>query len=94
MCQAMGRNVVSVILGGAGTSTAAPKGEAQIIEGEVTTAAVDDVAEALLAAKHVIICPGYGLAVAQAQVSRVSLSWALFRKSTSNLFVTRSVRHR
>lgn len=67
MCQAMGRNIVSVILGGAGTSTAAPTGEAQIIEGEITTASVDDVAGALLAAKHIIICPGYGLAVAQAQ---------------------------
>lgn len=67
MCEAMGRNIVSVVLGGAGTSTAAPTGEATIIEGEVTTADVDHVAEALLSAKKIIICPGYGLAVAQAQ---------------------------
>jgi len=64
--QAMGRDVVSVILGGAGT-TAAPKGEAVEMEGEITTATVDQVAEALLEAKNIIITPGYGLAVAQGQ---------------------------
>lgn len=66
MCEAMGRNVVSVILGGAGTAVA-PKGEAMEIEGEITTASVDAVTEALMEAKNIIITPGYGLAVAQAQ---------------------------
>ena len=66
VCEAMGRDVVSVILGGAGTKTA-PSGEAAEIEGEVTTASVDQVAEALLEAKNIIITPGYGLAVAQGQ---------------------------
>ncbi len=66
MCEAMGRNVVSVILGGAGTVTA-PKGVAMEIEGEITTASVDAVVEALMEAKNIIITPGYGLAVAQAQ---------------------------
>lgn len=67
MCEAMGRNIVSVVLGGAGTSTAAPSGETMVIEGEITTAGIDTVSEALLMAKKIIICPGYGLAVAQAQ---------------------------
>lgn len=62
----MGRDVVSVILGGAGTAPA-PKGEAVEMEGEVTTASVDQVADALLEAKNIIITPGYGLAVAQGQ---------------------------
>jgi H+-translocating NAD(P) transhydrogenase len=66
MCEAMGRNIVSVILGGAGTKTA-PKGEAMEIEGEITTISVDGVTEALMDAKNIIITPGYGLAVAQAQ---------------------------
>ena len=58
---------MSVILGGAGTETPAPSGESAIIEGEVTTTGIDSVAEALLEAKSIVITPGYGLAVAQAQ---------------------------
>lgn len=68
MCEAMGRNVVSVILGGAGTSSApVATGEAAVIEGEITTTIVDNVVDALTEAKNIIIVPGYGLAVAQAQ---------------------------
>jgi NAD(P) transhydrogenase len=67
MCEAMGRNVVSVILGGAGTKIKVPTGEAMEMEGEITTTTVDMVAEALLDAKNIVITPGYGLAVAQAQ---------------------------
>jgi NAD(P) transhydrogenase len=68
MCEAMGRNVVSVILGGAGTSTeSAGPTDNSIYEGEVTTASVDMLADALMEAKNIIITPGYGLAVAQAQ---------------------------
>jgi NAD(P) transhydrogenase len=66
MCEAMGRNVVSVILGGAGTDNR-PSGEVMEFDGEITTAAVDHVADALLEAKSIIITPGYGLAVAQGQ---------------------------
>lgn len=68
MCEAMGRNVVSVVLGGAGTKPiAASDSSSQVIEGEITTATVDTVAEALLEAKSIVITPGYGLAVAQGQ---------------------------
>mmetsp|Transcript_14302 Transcript_14302/g.34554 ORF Transcript_14302/g.34554 Transcript_14302/m.34554 type:complete len:865 (-) Transcript_14302:961-3555(-) len=65
MCEAMGSDVVSVILGGAGTETASF--EDVEFEGEVTTTTSDTVADALLEAKNVIITPGYGLCVAQAQ---------------------------
>lgn len=65
MCEAMGRNLLSVVLGGAGTKTvSAPSAE---IEGEVTIATVDAVVEALKEARNIVISPGYGLAVAQAQ---------------------------
>jgi NAD(P) transhydrogenase len=67
MCEAMGRDVVSVILGGAGSKSPAAGGEMAVMEGEVTTANIDAVAEALLEANTVMIVPGYGLAVAQAQ---------------------------
>jgi len=70
MCEAMGRDVVSVILGGAGTpqTKVASKGDtAGVIEGEITTTNVDIVAEALKEADSIMITPGYGLAVAQGQ---------------------------
>jgi NAD(P) transhydrogenase len=77
MCEAMGRNIVSVILGGAGTSTAAPSGEVMEMEGEITTTTVDNVADALMDAKNVIITPGYGLAVAQAQFAIADIAKTL-----------------
>jgi len=76
MCEAMGRNVVSVILGGAGTKIA-PVGETVEIEGEVTTSNIESVTEALMEAKNIIITPGYGLAVAQAQFSIADIAKAL-----------------
>ena len=65
MCRAMNRKFISVILGGFGTSggTVVEKGE----ELEVTSASAAEVAEMLKNAKNVIIVPGYGMAVAQAQ---------------------------
>ena len=68
MCEAMGRDVVSVILGGAGTQVPVA-GEQVEIEGEILVSTVDNVVESLAEAKDIIIVPGYGLAVAQAQFS-------------------------
>ncbi|HJT61414.1 MAG TPA: Re/Si-specific NAD(P)(+) transhydrogenase subunit beta [Burkholderiales bacterium] len=67
MCRAMNRNFVSVIAGGFGTGgeTPAPSGAAPA--GEVTPISAVETAELLRAAKNVIIVPGYGMAVAQAQ---------------------------
>jgi len=67
MCEAMGRNILSVILGGAGTKIAPSDGKVVVIEGEITAANVDDVKEKLMEAQNIIITPGYGLAVAQGQ---------------------------
>jgi len=67
MCRAMNRSFISVILGGFGTAEgAAPAAGAQP-QGEVTSTNVDETAEMLTEAKSVIIVPGYGVAVAQAQ---------------------------
>ena len=63
MCKAMNRNFVSVILGGFGGQT----GPAAEIEGEQIPIDADGVAAALNDADSVIIVPGYGMAVAQAQ---------------------------
>ncbi len=63
MCKAMNRSFISVILGGFGGA----KGEQQAIEGEQIAIDSDGVANALNEADSIIIIPGYGMAVAQAQ---------------------------
>ncbi len=63
MCKAMNRSFVSVILGGFG----GPQGEQMAVEGEQIAIDADGVATALNEADSVIIIPGYGMAVAQAQ---------------------------
>ncbi|MBO9195902.1 NAD(P)(+) transhydrogenase (Re/Si-specific) subunit beta [Rhizobium sp. 16-449-1b] len=63
MCKAMNRSFVSVILGGFGATT----GPAMEIEGEQIAIDAEGVATALNDADSVIIVPGYGMAVAQAQ---------------------------
>ncbi|MCE3277919.1 MAG: pntB [Bacteroidetes bacterium] len=65
MCKAMNRSFFSVILGGFGNAPA--KGEAKVIEGEVTSLNHEEVAVLLKEAKSVVIVPGYGMAVAKAQ---------------------------
>jgi len=64
MCRAMNRSFISVILGGFGQGTA---GAVEEVTGEVKEAKPDRVAEMLTEASSVIIVPGYGMAVAQAQ---------------------------
>jgi NAD(P) transhydrogenase subunit beta len=66
MCRAMNRNFVSVIAGGFGTAGGAPAAAAQPA-GEAVPVSAAETAELLRGAKNVIIVPGYGMAVAQAQ---------------------------
>mgnify|MGYP003626571825 FL=1 len=63
MCKAMNRSFISVILGGFG----GPAGEQMAVEGEQVAIEAEGVAAALNEADSVIIIPGYGMAVAQAQ---------------------------
>jgi NAD(P) transhydrogenase subunit beta len=68
MCQAMNRNFISVIAGGfGGGAPAAAGGEATAPAGEVAPVNAIETAELLRDAKSIIIVPGYGMAVAQAQ---------------------------
>jgi len=70
MCNAMNRNFISVIAGGFGSGApAAPKADGAAAEpqGEVVPLSAGETAELLREAKSVIIVPGYGMAVAQAQ---------------------------
>ena len=63
MCRAMNRNFLSVILGGWGTAVSS----AQEVEGEMVATDVATVAADMQDAQDIIIVPGYGMAVAQAQ---------------------------
>jgi H+-translocating NAD(P) transhydrogenase subunit beta len=65
MCRAMNRKFVSVIFGGFGTVSTT----AAAIEGEVVPVSVDEVGALLRDASEVVIVPGYGMAVAQAQTT-------------------------
>ncbi|HZQ71561.1 MAG TPA: Re/Si-specific NAD(P)(+) transhydrogenase subunit beta [Burkholderiales bacterium] len=67
MCRAMNRNFVSVIAGGFGTGGGTPASGAAAPAGEVTPISAAETAELLRNAKNVIVVPGYGMAVAQAQ---------------------------
>ncbi len=64
MCRAMNRNFVSVIMGGFGTASGAA---AAVPQGEVIATTSEEVASMLSDSKEVVIVPGYGMAVSQAQ---------------------------
>ena len=77
MCKAMNRKFLSVILGGWGDVT----GPTMNIEGEMKPIDIDSVAAALNDANKIIIVPGYGMAVAQAQSTVSELTSRLRAKN-------------
>jgi H+-translocating NAD(P) transhydrogenase subunit beta len=83
MCRAMNRSFVSVIFGGYGIE-APSEGEEETGEHTETDAA--SVAELLSAAKSVVITPGYGMAVAQAQYPVAELAKKLREKGVEVRF--------
>ncbi|NQY82137.1 MAG: NAD(P)(+) transhydrogenase (Re/Si-specific) subunit beta [Alphaproteobacteria bacterium] len=87
MCKAMNRHFLSVILGGFGSS----QGSAQEIEGEQVAIDADEVAASLDEADSVIIVPGYGMAVAQAQSSISELTRRLRAKGKKVRFAIHPV---
>ena len=82
MCKAMNRKFLAVILGGFGGA----KGEAMEIEGEQIAIDADGVAAALNEAEQVVIVPGYGMAVAQAQQAVSELTRKLRAKGKTVRF--------
>ncbi|MDJ0821247.1 MAG: NAD(P)(+) transhydrogenase (Re/Si-specific) subunit beta [Paracoccaceae bacterium] len=87
MCKAMNRSFVSVILGGFG----GPAGEQMAVEGEQVAIDADGVAQALDEADEIIIIPGYGMAVAQAQQSVSELTKRLRAKGKNVRFAIHPV---
>jgi NAD(P) transhydrogenase subunit beta len=86
MCKAMNRSIVSVIFGGFGGATPKSSGPQKAIEGEIQEESAEDVVAELLAAKDVIIVPGYGMAVARAQHSVYELTKLLKAKGVNVRF--------
>jgi len=87
MCRAMNRNFLSVIAGGFGTGEgAAPAAGGAQPAGEVTAISAAETAELLRDAKSVIIVPGYGMAVAQAQHTVYEITKLLRERSVSVRF--------
>ena len=87
MCKAMNRSFISVILGGFGNTT----GPAMAVEGEQIAIDSDGVAAALEDADSVIIIPGYGMAVAQAQQNVAELTRRLRAKGKEVRFAIHPV---
>jgi NAD(P) transhydrogenase subunit beta len=73
MCHAMNRSFVSVIMGGFGSTSGSPQG-ASAPAGEVQAVEVAEATQLLRDSKEVIIVPGYGMAVAQAQYPLFEIS--------------------
>ncbi|MCK0138968.1 NAD(P)(+) transhydrogenase (Re/Si-specific) subunit beta [Aliiroseovarius sp. F47248L] len=87
MCKAMNRSFISVILGGFGGTS----GPAMEIEGEQIAIDADGVAAALEDADSVVIIPGYGMAVAQAQQNVAELTRRLRAKGKNVRFAIHPV---
>ena len=77
MCAAMNRSFISVILGGFGGENSGPAAE---VEGTVTEFSVQDTVDLLEESQSIVIVPGYGMAVAQAQHSLAEVVKILLAK--------------
>ncbi|MGH8650232.1 MAG: NAD(P)(+) transhydrogenase (Re/Si-specific) subunit beta, partial [Burkholderiales bacterium] len=86
MCRAMNRNFLAVIAGGFGTESGAPAGAGAQPAGEVFPISAVETAELLRNSKNVIIVPGYGMAVAQAQHAVYEITKFLREKGVSVRF--------
>ena len=90
MAKAMNRSVPAIVAGGFGGEVAAPTAEGET-GGTVRSTTADDVAIQLSYARQVVIAPGYGMAVAQAQYAVRDLEKALEGKGVRVLFAIHPV---
>ncbi len=86
MCVAMNRSAIDVIFSDAPSSSAASIDADEIYAGRVTSSSADEVAMILDTASRVVIVPGYGLAVAQAQHVVRELTNVLEKRGTEVVF--------
>jgi NAD(P) transhydrogenase subunit beta len=86
MCRAMNRNFIAVIAGGFGTGGSATLAAGAAPQGEVNPIGVEETAELLRNARNIIIVPGYGMAVAQAQHTVYEITKLLREKGVNVRF--------
>merc|ERR1719353_371796 len=73
MCEAMNRDIASVLLGGFGTRSTST-GEAMVYEGKATEINAEATVELIKDANNIIVVPGYGLCVAKGQYAIADLA--------------------
>jgi NAD(P) transhydrogenase subunit beta len=86
MCRAMNRNFISVIAGGFGTSGGSSSSSVSSEQGEVQTIDIGETAHLLNGASEVMIVPGYGMAMAQAQHAVSEITKILMAKGINVRF--------
>jgi NAD(P) transhydrogenase subunit beta len=86
MCRAMNRNFIAVIAGGFGAAEGSTAKTAAAPAGDVNPITAEETAELLRDSKSVIIVPGYGMAVAQAQHAVFEMTKALREKGVNVRF--------
>jgi NAD(P) transhydrogenase subunit beta len=91
MCRGMNRSFVSVMLGGFGTESGSTSSSAATPQGEVHSIDAAGAADLMQQARKIVIVPGYGLAVAQAQHSLAEAVRMLREKGTDVKFAIHPV---
>ena len=91
MCRAMNRSIWNVVFGGFGAVAVKPSADGERVEGEVVETDVDGCISELLAAKTVVVVPGYGMAVARAQHAVREMSDLLGRRGVRVRFAIHPV---
>ena len=91
MCKAMNRHFISVIAGGFGTSGGSAPAASSEPQGEVVPISAGETAELLRTARNVVLIPGYGMAVAQAQHTVQEITRLLRDRGTNVRFAIHPV---
>jgi len=91
MSKAMNRSLANVMFAGVGSTSASQEKEDDIYAGRVKSASPDEVAMVLDGARRVVVAPGYGMAVAQAQYAVRDLTDALEKRGVEVEFAIHPV---
>ncbi len=91
MCKAMNRSLANVLFGGLGAASTAGPSQDDVYAGKITAASAEEAGMILEGARKVIIVPGYGLAVSQAQHAVRDLTTLLEQRGTEVLFAIHPV---
>jgi NAD(P) transhydrogenase subunit beta len=91
MCRAMNRSLANVLFGGLGAVAASKAEEDKVYAGKVKATSPEEVAMLLETARRVIIVPGYGMAVSQAQHAVQALAKLLQSRGVEVLYAIHPV---